>query len=360
MKMKRWVRGLAACVLVLTLAACGHQDQTPTPTAQSSSAASNATFKLNWDDGKTASLNDYMAQFGTVMKQSYTRIGRSTSADWFGTSLADYITSKQKLVLDGATMTTKWLPQSGRGVKDQLNVLAVYLDSQNDILYLFVNRNNAVRVYVSQKRPDDNGLINIQETANTSLTAAFQAIAGGKSPVAPGDSSASSSSSGGTVTKTDGDTSPNVTYATQFPANMQRTWYGYSQYTEGMQKLVISGNEMISSDGYTTTIHDESERAADDRAGQPGMTDAHNDWVLLRTSSATPGWINLFGWYQGAGAGTSYKVVLRNLDGSKVEVLTQASGAFRMTDAHYYPTAALADKWQMTMFDDDNVEGDDD
>jgi hypothetical protein len=352
--MKRWAQGAVACVLVLTLAACGNrQEQNTKSTVSSNQKVNKDRLKLNWDNGKTANLNDYMAEFGVVMKQSYTRIGKSTSEDWFGTSLSDYIDGKQKLVLDGQQRAVNWLPNPSRGSKSQLNVLAIYLDSKNNILYFFTNQNNTVRVYVSQERPDDNGLINIKETANTDLTAAFQAIAGGDEPKQP--ENAASSSASGTVTKADDTDNDDNAELTEFPANMQRTWYGYNDYTDGMQTLIISGNEM-KSDGGTTIIHKSDERAADDYAGQAGMTEAHEDWAILRSFSNNGDWVNIFGWYQGAGAGMSYKVVLRNLNGSKVLVLTEAGGAQLDTYAHYYPTQELADKWQTTMFDDDNVE----
>jgi hypothetical protein len=348
--MKRWVQGVIACGLVLALSGCGNKTQQAT-TAKSSSQTTQQKhyLKLNWDDGKTANLNDYMAQFGVVMKQAYTRIGKSTTADWFGTSLSDYIAGKQKLVLAGQQRAVNWLPNPAHGVKSKLNVLAIYLDEQNNILYFFVNQNNAVRVYVSQQRPDDNGLINIKETANTDLTAAFQAIAGGDEPKQPGDAGSGSSTATTTTTAAD-DTS----YATQFPANMQRTWYGYNDSDDDMQTLIISGNEMKTDFG-TSIVHDESERAADDHAGMGGMTEAHEDWVLLREGGTDDDWINILGWYQTAGAGESYKVVLRKLNGSKVQVLTEAYGAQLDTWMHYYPTPELADKWKTTMFDDDNV-----
>lgn len=341
--MKRWAQGAAVCVLVLILAACSNkQEQSTTPAVSSSQKVNKDRLKLNWDDGKTANLNDYMAQFGVVMKQAYTRIGKSTSEDWFGTSLSDYIASKQKLVLDGQQRAVNWLPSPSRGSKSKLNVLAIYLDAKNNILYFFVNQNNTVRVYVSQERPDDNGLINIKETANSDLTAAFQAIAGGDEPKQPGN--AASSQSSGTVTKADDE-------STDFPANMQRTWYGYSMDDDSeMITITFTGNKIISTDGTTTTIHSESERQPGDTYAAPGMIPSHSDWMTMEKGAN--GWVTVVPWFKRGPALQSYRVLLKNLDGSKVPVLVAGEGYADDVDVqvNFYPTAELADKWNTTYF----------
>ncbi|KRN28217.1 hypothetical protein IV38_GL001671 [Lactobacillus selangorensis] len=59
-------------------------------------------------------------------------------------------------------------------------------------------------------------------------------------------------------------------------------------------------------------------------------------------------WINIRGWYQSNGDGTSYTVMTQTINGTATPVLVRACGAAVLTDGKYYLSKDVAEQQQQS------------
>lgn len=61
------------------------------------------------------------------------------------------------------------------------------------------------------------------------------------------------------------------------------------------------------------------------------------------------------GWYQNVGAGSFYKVTIKQVEGQAIKVMTSAHGGGMWSDGHYYTSQALADVNKNRTYPDDHL-----
>lgn len=351
----RW-RQLARLTAVLVFAVAGLAgcNKVAGPAASSSKAVSSQsktkpavattrTNNLHWTSKNAALLHTTMTNFGTTMQQNYVKVTRSSATQWYSTDLSQYIKAHHKIVVSGETKAVKWLPKEDEGSNKKMNVVAVYADPTQHILYLFTDPNGDAQVLVSQEDVDANGRLNFKPTANSDLTAAYAAVIAGRA-----DAKFSAGTSGSPASS-----NANAVY----PANMQGTWYTASNDGKiAVLKFTASSRTYNGQVSYAheDSLHTAAENKARNGEGKPNV--ARANWETYSHFTADGhSWVNLRGWYQSAGDGVYYTVINRSIDGSMQPVLTEAGGAEIWTDAHYYRSRATASKMTTQMFSDDRV-----
>lgn len=355
--MKLW-RTTILLSLGLALAACGNQ-QPKKATSTSSHvkvAASRSRrktgVKLSWNQTKDEKLAAFMKDFGPTKDQIFTKAGRNSHEKWQGIDLSRVYQTKQPITIDDKQTAVTWLPKKGHASKTRQNVVAVYVDDQDTVLFLFtLTAAHQPRVLISQVAPKGQ-VISTVDTTNVNVKQGFAAIAAGKPATltskaiaaAKRQAAASSSKAAGAGQ-----------HAVVFPASFRHLWYSADRYADS--PLTFGANSITQS-GSTYPVYDAEEHSARDQAVLNGddskMDQAHSNWGSAGTADVGGDhWINVRGWYQTAGDGTSYTIINRSLNGKTVPVLEEGSGAGFWLDCNYFPTQALAQQYQDTVFPDE-------
>lgn len=146
--------------------------------------------------------------------------------------------------------------------------------------------------------------------------------------------------------------------AFNLPSDMQGTWYSDDKDADS-KTLTINGNQIKSAD-FTSNLYHRSSDFDVDGASQ-AVQDATKDWGAAN-SFHNDGlhWINVRGWCQSAGDGSYYTVSTETVDGHDIRVLVVAGGAGIWTDAVYYQTPTLAQKYKNTKYTNLHYQDDDD
>lgn len=145
-----------------------------------------------------------------------------------------------------------------------------------------------------------------------------------------------------------------------FPLSWQnRKWYSTDRY---MPKVWEFGPDYMKYDGHKNMVHSVEDYTAAEKKwfnsgdwAKPPIK-SRMAWESIGWLTDTDGikWLNTRGWYQTAGDGTFYRIGTELINGKRVQVLFQASGAGLWTDGHAYPTQALAQSQQNKMYSDDH------
>ncbi|MCI1985568.1 MAG: DUF4767 domain-containing protein [Lactobacillus sp.] len=356
--------------LGLVLTGCGGQQAAKSSNTSSmssvikSSSAKTTGVKLAWDDTKAKKLAAFMQDFGTTMNQSYTQVGATTHAQWQGTDLATLSKGQKPINLAGTTTKVTWLPQTGQASKTQPNVVAVYVDNADKILYLFtLTADGQAKALVSQAAANADVLA-VKETANTDLAGGFKAIAAGQD--AANDTSSTATAASSSSSSSSQQASPKASASdVVFNSSYQHTWYTYDDASSededsSVHQIQFTANSRAY-DGTTSPVYPASKRTAADEAVLSGdtsqMDESKSNWGAAGELTDDGGrhWINVRGWYQGAGDGTYYRIVQRNLDGQMAPVLEVASGAEMWHDSNYFLTEAQAQKYKDITYDDEHA-----
>lgn len=160
--------------------------------------------------------------------------------------------------------------------------------------------------------------------------------------------------------KTNSDQIATNSYSTQLvPDDLQGTWY--SSDDNSSSPIVFTPNEMKIGSSVTE-IHGSNEMTDQDKRvvnnnDISAMNDARENWLLANMVTDTDGntWLNLRGWYQNAGAGSFYKVTIKQVEGQSIKVMTSAHGGGMWSDGHYYTSQALADVNKNKTYQDDHL-----
>ncbi|MEN2327637.1 hypothetical protein [Lacticaseibacillus paracasei] len=160
--------------------------------------------------------------------------------------------------------------------------------------------------------------------------------------------------------KTNSDQVATDSYSTQLvPDDLQGTWY--SSDDNSSSPIVFTPNEMKIGSSVTE-IHGSNEMTDQDKRvinnnDISAMNDARENWLLANMVTDTDGntWLNLRGWYQNAGAGSFYKVTIKQVEGQAIKVMTSAHGGGMWSDGHYYISQALADVNKNKTYQDDHL-----
>ncbi|MFD1485242.1 DUF4767 domain-containing protein [Lacticaseibacillus baoqingensis] len=354
--------------LGLLLAGCGGQQSAKSSSMSmiKASSQSKTGVKIAWDEAKAKKLAAFMQDFGTTMNQSYIPVSATTHAQWQGTDLAEIYKANKPVNVAGKTTPMTWLPADGQASKTQPNVVAVYVDDADKILYLFtLTANGQAQALVSQAAANAD-VLTVKQTANTDLASGYQAIAAGQAASAENSQSGSQPASSSD--------SPDAGAASQhaaanaassdavFDSSYQHKWYTYDDPGDGTSELhtcQFAANESIY-DGEAEPVYPISMRTAADQAalnGDPSKMDPKKEkWGAATSIKADDGshWINVRGWYQSAGDGGYYRVVNRNLDGQSVPVLEDAYGAGIWHGSNYFLSPALAQKYKNIIYSDEH------
>lgn len=145
------------------------------------------------------------------------------------------------------------------------------------------------------------------------------------------------------------------------PAEMQGTWYSasnydgettHSKYVFGQSTIFIQ-DDKYDTKGTTTTLYT---RSSDFKMPLPPtekQMDQVKGWGLGHLYQQDGlNYMNVMGWYQTAGSGTSFAVHTENIAGNNVQILVCASGARPWVDGIAYRSQAMAEKMQDQHFDD--------
>ncbi|MBB1079990.1 hypothetical protein H5S09_09255 [Limosilactobacillus sp. STM2_1] len=143
---------------------------------------------------------------------------------------------------------------------------------------------------------------------------------------------------------------------TSVPSEMQGTWY--SADNDADSTVVFSAHSCTYQDKDsqgTTNLYKQDPHFLDneDTYLSKQVQDATKDWG--RTSFFNLDglrWLNIRGWTQTAGDGSSYAVKTETVDGKPVKVLVAAGGAGNWTEAVYYQSKEMAQQNADKKFDD--------
>lgn len=167
-----------------------------------------------------------------------------------------------------------------------------------------------------------------------------------KSGGATSDSSSSSAGPSDSATGKYGNEGPFAV-----PGDMQGTWY--SADNDDDSTMTISDHAMVIDGDDLKLYHQDAQYARDNEQPSDEQVKATKDWgrtQFLHDDGGT--WLNVQGWFQGAGDGTSYMVKTENIDGKSVKVLVVGEGAENWVTAVYYPTKAMAQQQADQKYDD--------
>lgn len=137
----------------------------------------------------------------------------------------------------------------------------------------------------------------------------------------------------------------------EVPGDMQGTWY--SADNDDDSTMTISDHAMVIDGDDLKLYHQDAQYARDNEQPSDEQVSATKDWgrtQFLHDDGGT--WLNVQGWFQGAGDGTSYMVKTENIDGKPVKVLVVGEGAENWVTAVYYPTKAMAQQQADQKYDD--------
>lgn len=303
-----------------------------------------------WNQSKNQKLASFMQKWGTTMNQQYKSYGPENNTNFYGIAFPQQF-NQTLLKVDNQPVSMKW-SNDGTGNADY-NVVAIYCDSDtaqamNEHLYLFTFHNGNPVVLITQQTngnvtkaanngPDDG--LHFKETSNQDLANGFKAIANGETPKLNNQNNSNNQA----------DAPDN------FPASMQGTWYTYDKNSDKIITITINGNKLTDSEdpNDVTEVHKitNSEKQANENNPQVNLDSTKKNWAYFNHIN---GWLNVYGWYQSAGDGTFYKVLMENINGKNVPVLASASGAEIWVDNNYYRSQALAQQQQDTLYAGEN------
>lgn len=368
--MKKGLIIATSAALAVLLSACGGQSNKHATTSsmhtiktsQAAKLAKKTGVNVGWDGDKADQLRDYMADFGTTMQQKYDEVTAASDTNFMGVNLGQYIQDKKQVSIDGTTQAVKWLPGEHGGSKTKENILAVYADTSDNILYLFAKKGDTARVLVTQSAAQ-NGVFDVKETANTDIKDAFTNIMAGHSTTKPhSGSTAVAANSPAKKEKDNTNMDPHADGSTptqQFPSWIQGTWYSYDQDTDDVHVMTFKNNELQYSGSTPTYAYDARHRDANDLKWQNGDMSAtipyrENNWIEVNVGPVMghPA-VNIRGWYQSAGAGETYYIVNQNVHGQTIPVITDGSGAGAWGSTHYFKSQSLAQQNRNVHFSSD-------
>lgn len=312
-----------------------------------------------WNQSKNQKLASFMQKWGATMNQQYKSYGPGNNTNFYGIAFPQQF-DQTLLKVNNQTVSMKW-SNDGTGNADY-NVVAIYCDSDtaqsmNEHLYLFTFHNGDPVVLITQQTngnvtksanngPDDG--LHFKKTANQDLNNGFKAIANGKTPTLNGQKA-------GNNARQNSSSSNQLDAPDNFPANMQGTWYTYDKTDNKVTSITISGNKLIDSaaPNDATEVHKitDSEKQTNESLNPSTGDRNKQNWAYFRHIN---GWLNVYGWYQSAGAGEYYKVMTENINGKDVPVLAAASGAGIWLDNNYYRSQNLAQQQQDTTYNDES------
>lgn len=147
------------------------------------------------------------------------------------------------------------------------------------------------------------------------------------------------------------------------PTEMQGTWYSASNYDDETthskyvfgQSTIFSQDDKYDTKGTTTTLYTRAANyKAPDHPSEEQIKRAEG-WGLPKIVQYKGiNYLNVMGWYQGAGDGEYFAVHTEEIDGNDVQVLVLAGGAGIWVDGIAYRSQAMAEKMQDQRFDDLN------
>lgn len=147
------------------------------------------------------------------------------------------------------------------------------------------------------------------------------------------------------------------------PSEMQGTWYSADNDSDstidfGAHSLTFAEG----SDRETTQLYKQDPQFGEDEDNyiSEDVQNATKNWGKVSFYNVNGSrWLNLRGWTQSAGDGSSYTVKTETIDGKQVKVLVQAGGAENWTQAVYYQSKDMAQQNADKKFDDLHYEDDD-
>ena len=143
------------------------------------------------------------------------------------------------------------------------------------------------------------------------------------------------------------------------PAEMQGTWYS-ADYDSN--STITFGKNTITNDGSTSYIYKQNSSFLEgDQNMNQSVQDATKDWVSGNFVDLHGlHFLNIRGWCQNAGDGSSFAVHTETINGKQVKVLVAAGGAGFWTEGVYYQNKAMAQQQADKKFDDLHYMDDDD
>lgn len=347
---------LSACSKATVTAKNSNTQSTATSHKSSSTSTHQTdfnTYQLHWTNKKQKQLATLMDRFGQNMDQHYDKVTPNSHSRWFNLNLSKYAKDNVAVLVDQNEKPTEWLNEHDRAHRDRLNVVAAYCDESDHILYLFVHGTiddpNETTVLVSQQRANSDKKLLMKKTENKDLLKNFDAIFNNEKidyDIIKKDSdqeSATNSQADQSTPDSKKDDS-NEPRKVNFPAEFQGTWYGNDAYGSELT-LTINGAKLSGSNSSDAEeVHDVNQRPESDRMIDDNPS--RQNWGAYCGQYNIKGkdWINIKGWFQGAGAGTYYAVANETVNGQTIPVLYSAGGAMVETYAKYYHSKDLADQ----------------
>ncbi|MBB1086231.1 hypothetical protein [Limosilactobacillus fastidiosus] len=119
------------------------------------------------------------------------------------------------------------------------------------------------------------------------------------------------------------------------PTEMQGTWYSADHDSNS---TITFGKNTLTSDGNTSYIYKQNPSfLSGDQTMNRSVQDATEDWVSGKFIDLHGlHYLNIRGWCQNAGDGSSFAVHTETINGKEVKVLVTAGGAGFWTDGVYY------------------------
>lgn len=341
---------LATGVLVLTLAGCGNHvgsQQTSESSSSTSLIAKRSRTKVS-AQGMTPqqAVSLVTVYAGNRYGGQWARVAKQARQSQLVVNL--YPTDRYRLSDNGQGMAYE-VTANG-----QVTGLIYTIDRDDDVM-IYQNAKNgqaakklaivtksAMADYINQHGQGD--LVN-------QLAKSAQVV--DKSGAASSDSNGSATNQHDRVTGKYGNKGP-----FDVPGDMRGTWYS-ADYDDN-STMTISDHRMIIDGDTVSLYHQDPQYAADNERPSADLIEATKHWgrtQYLHTDNGT--WLNVQGWFQGAGDGTSYMVKTENINGKPVKVLVVGEGAENWVSAVYYPTKTMAQQQADQKYDDLHYQDDD-
>ena len=147
--------------------------------------------------------------------------------------------------------------------------------------------------------------------------------------------------------------------AVTVPAEMQGTWYS-SDY-DSNSKITFSKNAILGEDGQQYHLYKQDPNFLAGDTPSTSVQNATRYWSSARFVDVHGlHFLNVRGWCQTAGDGSSYAIHTETVNGKQVKVLVVAEGAGYWTSGVYYQNPQLAKQQADKKFDDLHYMEDDD
>lgn len=134
-------------------------------------------YDTAWTITKADRLDTYLADYGDDEDVTYQAIFASTSESLSGHSLSRFIDKAEPVVVSGKSRPVTWFKDADSGHKGAVNVVAAYLNSDDEVLRVFADMDGAAKSLIVKEQGDH---LAMTVAPTDDITKAFEKIHAGE------------------------------------------------------------------------------------------------------------------------------------------------------------------------------------